>query len=84
MTVRPAEISLFDSISKVRDEVSVMGNGRFAGVRFLERRDNQNGLRYDDRSVNCKGSSEAGDVGNQRVVSPDSTSVLTHPSKALF
>jgi hypothetical protein len=76
MTVKAAENSILDSIFMVRDRVSVTGNWPFTFVLFLERRDNQNGLRYDDCSVDCEGSGKAGDVGDQWFVSPDSIPLL--------
>ncbi len=78
MTMRGTEISIFASIFIVRDWVSVTGYVPCAFVRFLERRNKQNDLRYDDRSFNCEGSGEAGDAGDQWFVSPDSSAVLSN------
>jgi hypothetical protein len=77
MITRETEISIFDSIFKVRDGVSVTGNVSCAFVRFLERRNKQNDLRYDDSSFNCEGNGKAGDAGDQWFVSPDSIAVLS-------
>lgn len=84
MTVRETEISIFDSLIKVRDWISVTGKVSFALVPFLERRDKPNDLRYDDRSFNCEDSGKSGDVGDQQFVSPDSIPVLIDTSSALL
>jgi hypothetical protein len=82
MTVRKPEVVILDSMMKVRNWISVIRNVPFAFVLFLERRDKQNDLRYDDRSFDCEGSGEACDVGDQRFVSPDPTAVLMRRHRA--
>jgi hypothetical protein len=84
MTVRIAEISMFDSLTKVGDLISAILHWSFAFVLFLERRDKHNDLRYDDCSFDCEGGGETGDVGDQRFVSPDSIPLLINRHRVLL